>query len=299
MKIHKVGGLGAGSNIYFIPDETPTLIDAGTGLEFDRMKRKLENLDASLRDIDLLINTHCHIDHVGGDRELMKASGCVLAAHELAAKPLRSGDHVATLAASFDFDFKPLEVSRVLREGDRVELGNMTLKVLHTPGHSEGCISLYEPSEKVLFSGDAVFRMGIGRMDLPTSGPGAMKKSLQRLSKLEVEGLYPGHGPFAEKDGSRYIGMGLENSYHRVKMGPREFLNKLKWHPDLDLDEAKVTIVHRGAPRDKRVIDGSEIVGLGRGFMSVGSDEEEVKIPYHRILKIEVPNKELWRKGPR
>ncbi|KXB02326.1 hypothetical protein AKJ45_00115 [candidate division MSBL1 archaeon SCGC-AAA261F19] len=80
-------------------------------------------------------------------------------------------------------------------------------------------------------------------------------------------------------------------------MGAREVLNKLKWHPDLDLDKAKVTIVHRGAPCNERVIDGNDIQSLGSSFMDVRLNEGKVKIPYHRILKIEVPNKELWRRS--
>lgn len=90
---------------------------------------------------------------------------------------------------------------------------------------------------------------------------------------------------------------GVSNSYNRVKMGAREVLNKLKWHPDLNLDKAKVTIVHRGAPRNERVIDGGHIQNLGSGFMDVRlSEGKKVKIPYHRILKIEAHNKELWRR---
>lgn len=211
MKIYSIGGLGVGSNIYFIPDKVVTLIDAGTGREFNQVRKGLEDLGANIRDIDLLINTHCHFDHVGGDRKLMKASNCILATHELTARALKSGDTEKTLAPFFSSsDLKPLKTSRILHEGNRVELGSVTLKVLHTPGHSEDSISLYEPREKVLFSGDVVFCTGIGRTDLPTSDLMAMKKTLKRLSKLEVKGLYPGHGPHAEHYGHRHIKRGLE-----------------------------------------------------------------------------------------
>lgn len=78
-------------------------------------------------------------------------------------------------------------------------------------------------------------------------------------------------------------------------MGPRDVLNKLKWHPEFDLDNAEVTIVHRGAPRDKRVIEGKNILDLGSGFMLVKRRVKEVRIPYHRILKIEIPDKVVWQ----
>ncbi|TEU14575.1 MAG: DUF504 domain-containing protein [Hadesarchaea archaeon] len=79
-------------------------------------------------------------------------------------------------------------------------------------------------------------------------------------------------------------------------MGPREMLNKLKWGGEDELQSAKVTILHRGAPNDKRVIEGNDILELGRGFMHVASPDGEVEIPYHRVLQIEARGKILWRK---
>lgn len=79
-------------------------------------------------------------------------------------------------------------------------------------------------------------------------------------------------------------------------MGPRDVLNKLKWHPDFRLKDAEITIIHRGAPGDKRVIKGENITEIGSGFMHVGTDLERVKIPYHRILKIETPENVIWER---
>ncbi len=79
-------------------------------------------------------------------------------------------------------------------------------------------------------------------------------------------------------------------------MGPRDVLNKLKWGDGDELQSSRVTILHRGAPKDKRIIEGSDILELGRGFMRVASPEGEVEIPYHRILQIEARGEILWRK---
>jgi uncharacterized protein (UPF0248 family) len=79
-------------------------------------------------------------------------------------------------------------------------------------------------------------------------------------------------------------------------MGAREILNELKWHPKLSLREARVTIEHRGAPEGVRVIEGIDILEIGRGFMRVQSPEGEVQIPYHRVLRIEAGKKLLWKK---
>ena len=79
-------------------------------------------------------------------------------------------------------------------------------------------------------------------------------------------------------------------------MGPRDTLNKLRWHPKFNLRDAKVTILHRGVPGNVRVIEGGDIMELGPGFMRVTTPEGEVEIPYHRILQIEVRKQVFWKK---
>ena len=78
-------------------------------------------------------------------------------------------------------------------------------------------------------------------------------------------------------------------------MGPRDVLNKLKWHPEFKLKDAEITIIHRGAPRNRRTFKGKEIVNLGSGFMEVQGEETMIKIPYHRITKIERGKEVLWK----
>ncbi len=80
-----------------------------------------------------------------------------------------------------------------------------------------------------------------------------------------------------------------------TEVGARDFLNKLKWHPDFELKKARIVIIHRGAPRNRLTIIGSDIRDLGSGFIEVERDEGTVRIPYHRVLKIEIPEKgTLW-----
>ena len=79
-------------------------------------------------------------------------------------------------------------------------------------------------------------------------------------------------------------------------MGAREVMNELKWGGRNDLGAAEITIVHRGAPGDRRVVKGSEIIELGHGFMLVNSSEGEVYIPYHRVARIEVDNNVKYEK---
>ena len=80
-------------------------------------------------------------------------------------------------------------------------------------------------------------------------------------------------------------------------MGPRDTLNRLRWHPEFKLRDAKVAIVHRGLPGNIRVIEGGDIKELGPAFMRVVTPEGEVQIPYHRILRIEAQGRILWQKS--
>jgi len=210
MRIHQIGGIGFDSNIYLIVDEAIALIDAGTGLNFETVKRNLNKFNLKPSDIQLIINTHCHYDHVGGDHDFVEASGCEVAIHELEAELLRKGDQVITLAGGLGKRLEFLEVARELHEGNRIKLGELTLEVLHTPGHTQGSICLYAREQKVLFSGDTLFCGGVGRVDLPTSDSEALAHSLRKLTKLEVKRLYPGHGPSAEKGARRHMLEALE-----------------------------------------------------------------------------------------
>ncbi|HQN20182.1 MAG TPA: MBL fold metallo-hydrolase, partial [Syntrophobacteraceae bacterium] len=80
-----------------------------------------------------------------------------------------------------------------LQEGDLVVKG-MLFRVIHTPGHSPGSISLYWPEQKALFTGDVIFKDGLGRTDLPGGNGSTLKKSIRKLAELDVECLLPGHG---------------------------------------------------------------------------------------------------------
>jgi glyoxylase-like metal-dependent hydrolase (beta-lactamase superfamily II) len=206
VQIHQIGGLGFDSNIYLIVDEVIALIDAGTGMNFETVARNMGRVGLKPGDIELLINTHCHFDHTGGDQDFVKAAGCEVAIHEQEAELLRKGERIITLAGSlFSRRLEPIEVARELREGDWIDLGELRLQVLHTPGHTSGSISLFEPKQRILFTGDTVFSDGVGRVDLPTGDAEALRASIKRLAGLKAERMYPGHGPSVERDAREHI----------------------------------------------------------------------------------------------
>lgn len=209
MEIHQIGGIGYDSNMYLIIDEVIALIDAGTGQNFKIVRRNLEQLGLKPSDIKLLINTHCHFDHTGGDLDFLKA-GCEIAIYESEADLLRKGDRHVTMAHLFGAHPEPLQVTQELREGSKIELGKSVLEVIHTPGHTQGSICLYEPRLGALFSGDTVFYGDVGRTDLPTGSYRDLAQSLKRLAELKPKSLYPGHGPSADDGADELILSAIE-----------------------------------------------------------------------------------------
>lgn len=152
----------------------------------------LSQIDALGLKIIYIVNTHGHIDHVAANRSLKEATGAPIAIHRLDASWLTNppGGLALVLGAT---PGPPADI--LLEEGDEVRFGNISLKVLHTPGHTLGGISLL--GEGVIFTGDALFNMGIGRTDLP----GGDFKTLMESIKSKIFALpedtvvYPGHGP--------------------------------------------------------------------------------------------------------
>jgi len=187
------------SNIYILGD---TVIDAGTGFNFTRLQDFLDVMQKKLDDFSSVINTHCHFDHIGGNGFFFNAK---TAMHEVDAPVLENGDADASMAEFFDGNMKPRQVDTKLKEGDTIKAGGMELEVIHTPGHTPGSICLYDKKSRTLFSGDTVFADGVGRTDTPGGDPAALQASLDKLAKLKVDKIMPGHGEPVPSNGSAII----------------------------------------------------------------------------------------------
>ena len=144
------------------------------GAEAETIRRACEN-----RRIAAILLTHGHFDHIGAARGLM-AEDTVLAVHRLDA-PLLS-DPQANVSWMLGRSVTAPTPTRLLEEGDAVEIAGMTLQVLHTPGHIPGGVC-YKLGEN-LFTGDTMFDRGYGRTDLPGGDEAALIRSLRRLTPL-------------------------------------------------------------------------------------------------------------------
>lgn len=152
---------------------------------------------AFLRDRQLkpkiLLLTHSHWDHIADAAVLKKGCGVPIYVHSLDAPNL---EKPGADGLPFRMAIEGIQPDKLIEEGDSVQIGNYTFKVIHTPGHSAGSVCFYCEQENLLFSGDTIFRGAIGNTSFPTSRPDLMRHSLAKLGKLPSQTkVLPGHGP--------------------------------------------------------------------------------------------------------
>lgn len=140
--------------------------------------------------INYIVNTHGHVDHIGGNDDMQRATGAKIIIHEDDAFMLTATP--AMMLKMFGAKESP-PADILVKDGDIISVGNVELKVIHTPGHSPGGISLYSPG--YVFTGDTLFVEAVGRTDLPGGSWQTMYTSIkERLFTLPDDTkVMPGH----------------------------------------------------------------------------------------------------------
>jgi hydroxyacylglutathione hydrolase len=169
-------------NTYLINGDLKILIDPGHRHLFDHVRRNLAALNISPGQIDVVIVTHGHPDHLEAVQGLDKSTMFAMSAEEYR--------FISEIAGQY---FKIPEPDFFLKEGD-LTIGGDIFEVIATPGHSPGCICLYWPVKKAMFTGDLVFNQSIGRTDLPGGNGQKMKETIEKISHMDIEYLLCGHG---------------------------------------------------------------------------------------------------------
>lgn len=186
------GGFVDFTNCYIVQDEkTKETIVIDPGGEPEKILEMLKLLHAKVKYIYL---THCHADHIGAVTPLQEKVGGRILIHRTDAENLNV-DKV-NLATYIGLPEIKLQADSRIDDQDLIHIGSLEFKVIHTPGHTAGSTSLYLESEKLLFSGDTLFRGTWGRTDLPTSSFEAIMESISKklMSLPEDTIVYPGHG---------------------------------------------------------------------------------------------------------
>ncbi len=178
VKMFTVGMFGTNCFVVADPETHDALIiDPGFDQEFEA-RTILKEIERNDLEVRYVINTHGHIDHIGGNKMLKEVTKAPILIHENDAPALSNPP-----------------ADRKLHDGDQIQIGNVKLRVIHTPGHSEGSIILI--GADAVFAGDTLFAGSIGRYDLPGGDIVELKNSLRNklLILPDFVKVYPGHGP--------------------------------------------------------------------------------------------------------
>ena len=188
LKIFTVGLMEANCYILYNPDKREGLI-IDPGAEASRLIEFIRKEKISIR---YIINTHGHPDHVGANREIKKETNAPILIHEYDAPMLNKSQNVLPLIFPLEYSSPPADT--LIKDGDLIECAGMKLKVLHTPGHTPGGISLL--TDDSIFTGDTLFSGSVGRFDLPGGSQEILFNSINKILSLDENlAIYPGHGP--------------------------------------------------------------------------------------------------------
>lgn len=175
------------TNCYIIKYQDNTGIIIDPGADGDKLLGKIDKLNLT---IEKIILTHGHFDHIGALDKVREKTGAHVYIHQQDAEYLVNPDK--NLSSVFSAPLKVKPADRIIKENDMID----NFIVIHTPGHTQGGICLYNDKENILFSGDTIFARGVGRTDHPDGDQAqlfdSIKKKLVDLS--EETTFYPGHG---------------------------------------------------------------------------------------------------------
>jgi glyoxylase-like metal-dependent hydrolase (beta-lactamase superfamily II) len=178
------------------------LIDAGGGFGVKRILANVKRDGFDPRAIKIALLTHCHFDHIGGANELKELTGCKLVAHKSDSDSIVNLDEsvLMEMAESSGLRFKAPKLDKVFENDDHIDVNEAHLDIIHTPGHTPGCISVVmkeKDGKKAIFTGDIASTTGrLGFINGPGFDLSAWKTSLKRLIAESPDRVYPGHGTF-------------------------------------------------------------------------------------------------------
>lgn len=182
-----------GCNVFVVKGQHKTiLIDVGLPDDYHYLCSSLTQIGLCIDEIDMVLITHEHIDHVGCLPQLPKR--IVVAAHERAANKFALGDQFSTMGGTFNTGAFSPHIDVHLTDGAVVDLGGLQLRVIYSPGHCSGAVCFYEARRGILFTGDTVYAGGILGGIFASGYVSDYIGSLRRLREFRLVKMYPGHG---------------------------------------------------------------------------------------------------------
>ncbi len=212
MRVFERGWLSS-NNILFIGREETALVDSGYVTHAPQTLALVRNA-LQERKLDLLVNTHLHSDHCGGNATLQRAYACRTAIPASEADKVRAWNEDALSYRATGQQCERFGFDDTIASGDILTLGDMTWQALAAPGHDPHSLILYCPDERILISADALWENGFGVV-FPElegeSGFAEVRDTLKLIASLDVKLVIPGHGaPFAD------VNKALETAFSRL-----------------------------------------------------------------------------------
>ncbi|MHA2282281.1 MAG: MBL fold metallo-hydrolase [Promethearchaeota archaeon] len=214
---------GSGSHVYLIIGESlNVLIDTGIITKFNSLNYLLTTeIGLKIEDIGLVINTHEHFDHISSNAYFH----CPFAAHRWAATKIQHTDELITKGKKWGVDLSNLKINIWLEDRNIIDIGNVLLKIIETPGHTSGCICIYEPYQQYIFTGDTLFKDATTNI-YESGSISEYIDSLQILNTLRINSFFPSHGDLVlgEKNVKKEIDYSIENAEKELET----FIHRLK-----------------------------------------------------------------------
>lgn len=184
---------GGGCKVYLVRgSRRNVLIDAGLPYDFPCLKQHLETIGLAPQDIHLVLLTHEHMDHVGSAPYFPAST--LVAAHPRAANKIEMLDDFVMGSDVYDLTPAAFHIDLQVTEDTVIDLGDCSLRTLHTPGHVSGAVCFYEPDHQLMFTADTIFAGGILGGIFSSGNNSDYQGSLRRLMSFRIAELLPGHG---------------------------------------------------------------------------------------------------------
>lgn len=195
--VYTFSGLLAGRVYLLVEGDGLTIIDAGLPFAAARIERQLKQAGYDPADVQRILVTHAHTDHVGGLENLVRITGAEVIAHEIEKPYIEGRADILRPGGATQKPSWAVPVDRTVADGEIIEEIEGGLQVLHTPGHAPGHAAYLWPRREVLFCGDVMMNVA-GRLMVPfpafTPDMDENKRSILKLAELNAHVICPGHG---------------------------------------------------------------------------------------------------------
>ena len=195
--VYQIRPRNRAANAYLVRGSSRTImIDVGLSSNFPALLECLNHVDCPPEKIDVVVLSHEHLDHIGAAWHF--GGRTLIAAHRLAANKIMLRDDFSMLRKMFNEPNRPINIDIWLEEGNLLDLGNFRLNVMHTPGHTSACISLFDQEKGLLFAADTLMPGGVMGGIFGSGSISDYIQSLERLKGLNSKILLSGHGRLSD-----------------------------------------------------------------------------------------------------